>query len=545
MTRTTRRRLERAGVVVCGLLAAALAAALVHAALLASGRGELTRQARAALALQARTVESILAKHRHLPAQLAHRRDVRALFARDGAAGEVEDAGDGAAIASNVAGLTGAADIAFLDARGRIVAAARERFSGFAPAILRRVLDGPREGRLGRSVVAPEEAGRAPGYVFSYPVRDGRGTIVGAAAVMVDLGRIEEIWALSLDSIRATDHAGRMVVANDVSLEDAPSVVAARMLAQLGWRLEIERDARAVHRAARNGAGLAALVVLALATFALALVWRRQALAARGRRDRATALVLERRVRDRTRALEVAQAELVQSAKLAALGRMSAALAHEYAQPLAAIRTYAENARTLLQQGRADAVPRAIERVVAMAERMRSLSQTLRSFAREPGSAARPVPLDEAFADALTLAQAEAKARGVEIRFEAPDAGDALVLGGRVRLSQVFLNLLTNAVAASPEGGAVRVTLSQTHEEIALRVADDGPGVPEQMREQVFEPFFTTKPVGEGLGLGLAIAYNVVRDFGGTLRLLPSGSGAVFEVRLRRAEPAAYAAAAE
>ena len=526
MTRRSRRRLQGAGVFVCGLVLAALAAWIAYGSVLSSARADIVRQARAALALQARTVESVLGKYRHLPAQLAHRAEVRRLF-ENGAAARV-----GVEVATDVAGLSGASDIAFLDPIGRPVGAAFEEIASLDSGTRARIVAGPREGRLGRTIVLPVRAGEAASYVFSYPVRS-RGMVVGATAVLVDLARIEETWALSLDTIRATDAAGRPIVANDREVNE-PSLTVSRLLPQVGWTLEIERDAAPAHAAARNAAGLATLVILALTALLLAWMWRRDALNVEVRRQRAAALVLERRVRDRTKELEAAQAELVQSAKLAALGRMSAALAHEYAQPLAAIRTYAENARTLIERDRPADVPPTLERVTAMTDRMRALSQTLRSFAREPGTALRPTSLEEAFEDARLLVEPQARAKGVSIVTEG--TVQSPVMGGRVRLSQVLLNLLTNAVEASPEGGTVRVLFAEEGDRTSVRVADEGEGVPPSIRGAIFDPFFTTRPVGEGLGLGLAIAYNVARDFGGSLRLLEREGGAVFELLLQSAD---------
>ena len=542
MTRRNKRRLEWAGVAVCGLLLSGLVASWTHGAVFAREEAVLLRQVEAAAALQARTVESILAKYRHLPAQIAHRNDVRALFqAPDG-----EEARESlVTIARDVAGLTGASDIVFLDLSGRTVASAEGPSSTLGPDAARRAVAGALQGRLGRILVrsAAGPRGEAPDYAFSFPVRSFTRDVVGAVAVQVDLARIEETWALSLDAIRATDGGGALVVGNDRGRAEPArqgAVTALRPLPRVGWQLAVSRDARGPRTVARNAAWLAGLAVLALTLGALGWTGRRHAIESRLRRERAGSLVLERRVRDRTRALRAAQAELIQSAKLAALGRMSAALAHEYAQPLAAIRTYAENAGTLLDRDRPEEVPQVLTRIVAMAERMRSLSQTLRSFAREPGEAVRPVRLADALDDALLLAETEASRRGV--RIAADEAGERSVVGGRVRSSQVILNLLSNAVAASPQGGLVRLSIHDEGETTILRVADDGPGVPEAVRNAVFDPFFTTRPVGEGLGLGLAIAYNVMRDFGGTLRLLPTrpGKGAVFEATflLTRAEKA-------
>ena len=101
-----------------------------------------------------------------------------------------------------------------------------------------------------------------------------------------------------------------------------------------------------------------------------------------------------------------------------------------------------------------------------------------------------------------------------------------------MRLSQILVNLLSNAVSAAKS--EVHLTVEADIDTVSLTVADDGAGVSEEDAPYVFEPFFTTRPVGEGLGLGLSIAYNIAHDFGGTLRLLARPYGATFQLVLNR-----------
>ena len=540
-----RERLERAlSLFACLALGVALAAAFWTSATRRAAERERV-EVRAAAELQGRALEALLDKYRALPALLAHRDDIRAVFRRGSRA-------DGEAVALDVAGRTGAVDVAFLRPSGSVLAVARGALGADAMA---RLVAAPLQGRLGRAAFATEADG--PLYAFSHPVRDSRGAIAGIVAVIVGLAAIEETWAIALDAIHVEDAAGRFVVGNDLArrrlANGAGGIEASLFLARLGWRLFVVRDASAVAAAGRGALGLAVLLAALLTGLVMLALWRVRAARARSRAERAGALRLERRVRDRTRALthemrereaaegrlREAQADLVQAAKLAALGRMSAALAHEYNQPLAAIRAYAENAARLLERGREAEVPDTLARIVAVAERMGRLAQTLRSFARRPGTATRPVRLPEAWQDALTIVEPLARERGVAIAIEGLD-DDVVVEAGRLRLSQVLLNLLLNAVEAcsgrDERHVAVRVAREGEGEAVAVRVSDTGPGVADAVRDELFEPFVTTKPVGEGLGLGLSIAFNMARDFGGTLRLLDvPGGGATFELRLRAA----------
>jgi signal transduction histidine kinase len=101
------------------------------------------------------------------------------------------------------------------------------------------------------------------------------------------------------------------------------------------------------------------------------------------------------------------------------------------------------------------------------------------------------------------------------------------------KVNQVVMNLVGNAIDASPEGGRVTIATRANGSHVSIDVSDSGPGVPDTIRERIFDPFFTTKPPGEGTGLGLSISYGIVRDHGGTIELVSKpGEGARFVVTL-------------
>ena len=244
--------------------------------------------------------------------------------------------------------------------------------------------------------------------------------------------------------------------------------------------------------------------------------------------------------------LRKTQNELVQAGKLAALGQMSAALSHEFNQPLAAVKVYAENAATFLDRARPEDARKNITLISQMADRMASISKHLRNFARRPQEKIGPVPLLAVLDDALALFSVKRKAAGARILYERPET-DTLVMGGRVRLQQVLVNLLSNALDAMERQDApcIEITLRSDAGRRQVDVRDHGPGISDDAMAQVFDPFFTTKDPGKGLGLGLSISYNIVRDFGGTLaaRNHPEG-GAVFTVDLTCGEVDAEATTA-
>lgn len=256
--------------------------------------------------------------------------------------------------------------------------------------------------------------------------------------------------------------------------------------------------------------------------------------------------VAERRATER--ALRKTQADLVQAAKLAALGQMAAALSHEFNQPLAAARTYADNASLLIARGRTDEAAEAVQRIISLTERMASISRHLRNFARKPNEKLGPVLLDDIVRDTLEI---------VGWRLKAADAALAVKLGpsplwvkaGAVRLQQVLVNVISNA-ADAVEGTENRtITLAAervSRGKVAITVRDHGPGIPDAIAGRIFDPFFSTKGVGKGLGLGLSISYNIIKDFGGTLSVEqhPEG-GTIAKIVLQQDVPAESREAAE
>lgn len=232
------------------------------------------------------------------------------------------------------------------------------------------------------------------------------------------------------------------------------------------------------------------------------------------------------------------QAELVQAGKLAALGQMSAALSHEFNQPLAAIRTYADNAIALLERGREEDAQANIRLVSSLTERMAELSKHLSSFARKPQDKPRAVSLTGALTETLSLLQGRLDQLGLEPEIDVPE-DEVWVVGGHIRIQQVIMNLVSNAIDAMRDQSDPRLTIAihQTPDHVCLIVEDGGPGIDPNVLGQIFDPFFTTKGVGKGLGLGLSISFNIIKDFGGSITAenRPDG-GARFVVTLKPAE---------
>ena len=223
---------------------------------------------------------------------------------------------------------------------------------------------------------------------------------------------------------------------------------------------------------------------------------------------------------------------------MAALGQLSAGIGHELNQPLGAIRSYADNAKVLLTRDRLPEVEANLTQISGITTRMAEIIRRLKTFARKPSHKAEAVCLREALDDALALM--DSRIDGERIEIEVPAEG-ARVLADTVRLQQTLVNLIGNALDAMAEIGAPCLSfVAETQgDQVILQVIDCGPGIAEAALDHVFDPFYTTKDPGQGLGLGLSISYNILRDLGGSLtaRNRPEG-GACFTLTLPRAEPA-------
>ncbi len=334
----------------------------------------------------------------------------------------------------------------------------------------------------------------------------------------------------------------------------------AELMPEAGWTVHVLMDTAST-RAQAYSSVAAALLLLGLAALAAAIVLQRRArLAERMEMQRSAQVELEHRVDERTAALasvntrletEVAerrateqrlrqtQADLVQAGKLAALGQMSAALSHEFNQPLAAVKTYADNAAVLIDRKRIADARDNVLRISALTDRMASISRHLRNFARKPNEQLGPVLLAEAVRDTLEIVASRLDAADATVDVDLADPRLA-VRAGSVRLQQVLVNIISNA-ADAVEGTAnrtIELRAARAGDSVTVSVRDHGPGVPAAITARIFDPFFTTKGVGKGIGLGLSISYNIIKDVSNH----PEG-GALFSITLAAADASAREAA--
>ncbi|WP_052950632.1 ATP-binding protein [Devosia limi] len=244
--------------------------------------------------------------------------------------------------------------------------------------------------------------------------------------------------------------------------------------------------------------------------------------------DLATALNIFRRTRD----------DLIQSAKLAALGQMAAGIGHELNQPLAAIQSHSHNGVRLIEQGKVEMARQSLEKIKGLTGRMAGQISHLRRFARRPETRLGPVALDEPVNAAVSLLSHRFEDEDVVLEVEMPTGMPAMVTAESVRLEQVVVNLLANALDAVSglDTRHVRLVVTMQGETVMMAISDTGGGIPHSHRDVVFDPFFTTKAPGSGLGLGLSISYNIIKDFNGSIAVRQTNStGTTFLVTLERA----------
>jgi two-component system C4-dicarboxylate transport sensor histidine kinase DctB len=512
----------------------------------------------------------------NLMSELQRNAVVPLLLARDAALAEALASGDFTAMPPRLVGLQeelGAAAILLLDGEGRAVAATDQNRIGSEHAGLAYFVEAQRSHDTVFAAWRRETGGF--GFAFSRAIT-AEGQLLGVIVVEVDLLKFERAWAGFTDAVAVLDSEGQVLLATDPrwrgqALADvlgarAPPGPLARAAAALGEFVQPAPDAwlrgvpvlRSEARVPFRGWRIVSFtrydtvrervnvfLALEITLFAILLAGglylysrRAQVQSAVLRREsaelRALNLRLQREMAERERVqkdLAVAEQTLAQSSKLAVLGEMSAAVSHELNQPLAAMKTYLAGARLLLQRRRPDEALASFQRIDDLIDRMGAITRQLKSYARKGGEAFAPVDLRSCIGEALSMMEPQLKPRRVKIVRTLP-RGPVIVVADRIRLEQVIVNLLRNALDATREVAAPQIEIILTAGETAtLLVRDNGPGIADL--DKLFEPFWTTKRAGEGVGLGLAISSGIVNDLGGRL-IARNGEtgGAVFEMQL-------------
>ncbi|MCD2182276.1 ATP-binding protein [Rhizobium sp. GN54] len=282
----------------------------------------------------------------------------------------------------------------------------------------------------------------------------------------------------------------------------------------------------------RRQKGLAAIAAAEEARYALEQRVEERTADLSHARDRLQAEIAEHRSTE-TR-LQAVQQELVQANRLAILGQVAAGVAHEINQPVATIRAYADNAKVFLSRQQAGTAIENLDQIAGLTERIGAITDDLKALARKGRTGAEPVNLREAIAGAVELLRSRFTGSLEALRID-PSAQGLLVLGNRLRLEQVFINLFQNALEAVSDCSdpIVSVSIKVEDDMVAVSVADNGPGIAPQVMAELFSPFNSSKE--RGLGLGLVISKDIVADYGGRIEVRTGPDGTCFTVHLKPA----------
>lgn len=552
------------------LLAALLIAALAYVVTERRGMAQEMATARTDLAMRQALITSEIARFRLLPIALADDRDVTSALAGNLGARDALNRKLEALVTA-----TGAPIIYVIGQDGKAIAASNWRspqsFVGADYSARRYFRDALKMG--GASHFAMGTVSHRPGLYIAQRTAQG-----GVVAIKLEFDRIEAAWAKGDGATFVTEKNGIVLVSsrpewrffltrpvsktvqanfdNEAMLSPLPSrfvpisldgtrttwlgnpiVMLRAPLAQAGWSITLMRPVGRAILFAWIAAIITAALVLGMAI--IGWMWME-----RGRERAARTEELEQAVADRTAdlrremderaALEARAADLReglrQANRLAALGQITASVAHETAQPVAAIRTYAETSRILLERGDNQTLAKNLSAIARLADRIGTVTSELRGFSRRGAPDLQPAPVSEVIEGALLILKEQLKGIAITQPF-----ADYKVEGGKVRLEQVLVNLLQNAAQALRDNPmpAITLHLSVDDDTVTLAVCDNGPGIADDVKQRLFTPFVTSRP--NGLGLGLVISQDIMTDAGGALRFVERPEGACFEMTMRAA----------
>lgn len=423
-----------------------------------------------------------------------------------------------------------------------------------------------------------------PGYFIADPVRDHEGDTIGVVAIKIDLAKLQDSWRNSGEQVLLANSDGVVLLSSDptwlyqvltaLTPEQRGLIETSRQfpgqdLAPLDWKRDgngravIAGDVRLhlttsdlphgwqLHYFASDdrATALSWLVTAAIVILGgIAVVFyqiqrtRRTAAALRQSEEEEAQLrraneQLAKEIEDRRtaeRRLKRTRDELERAGRLAALGRLSASVTHELGQPIAAMRNHLAAAE-IGNTGETGLS----SKIGALVDRMEGITRQLKFFSRTGGEDFDEVDLRAAMATALELVAPNTEQAGVSVELEQPrDA--AMIRGSRLRIEQVMTNLIRNAVDAveDSEPRRIRARIGTGDGTVWFEIADTGHGLGAAALTDLQEPFVTTRESGQGMGLGLAISADIVRDHDGRMSARNSDSGgAVFRVEFPAMPP--------
>lgn len=539
-----------AGVAV--LLVGLLAMVGVDRAMRSAALAETHEAARANVAILAAGLESELGKFSLVPRVLAVDPEVGALLAGARQSRAVLNRR-----LADLAEQTGASAIYLMDARGLTLAASNwnlpSSFVGSNYGFRSYFTDAMVQGSS--SEFALGTVSRRPGLYIAQRVQLGASG-VGVVAVKVEFDAIEHSWRGIEQGVYVTDADGVVLITSNPAwrfrttraigagnrnaaqdqlrfgvstLQPLPTAADDRVrlvetsqpITAPAWTLHMLVDPAPRREAAiAYGRLLVLLGLIATAAILASLFWW-----LRRREAKAGALAAERTAMLRD--------QLLQANRLATLGQVTAGIGHEIRQPLAAARIFAENGARLIQNGQDAAAAENFDKIAELTARIGQITEELLRFSRRGPREPRKMPLTQVIDGALLLLGDRINRHGAAVTGPDPQMAKTIVRAEHVRLEQVLVNLLQNALDAAPPGGTIAIEIAFDGPNCLLSVVDDGPGIGDAVRATLFQPFATTKE--EGLGLGLVISQDIMRSLGGDLRADDCDTGARFTMVIPRA----------
>ena len=254
---------------------------------------------------------------------------------------------------------------------------------------------------------------------------------------------------------------------------------------------------------------------------------------------------LEEKIIERTSELENAQAQLIQSEKMAAIGQLAAGVAHELNNPLGGILGYAQFNLEKIQEKNANNITdkdiksykRYLKDIEMQTRRCKAIVQNLLKFSRTSQTIDfSDIDVNAVLEDTLTFMEHQLMINQINLRKNF-DNSIPRIMGNPSQLQQVFTNIIINAMHASEPGSEIAVAtrfsppLGEFHGAVEISISDRGQGISEENIKKIFEPFFTTKEVGKGTGLGLSVSYGIIKEHGGEIKVNSTpNKGTIFTI---------------
>lgn len=538
------------------LLIGLLAMLAVDRATRAAALDEAQTTAAGDLAILAAGLESELYKFSLVPRVLAADPEVRALLQ-----GEMRQQPVLNRRLADLAAQTGASAIYLMDSSGLTLAASNWNLPttfvgskyGFRSYFSEAVARGS------SSEFALGTVSRRPGLYIAQRVQSGT-TTLGVIALKVEFDAIEESWREAQEGVFVTDADGVVLITSNpewrfhttrpdsaeardpaqdglrfgrTSLpalfpgSDGNAPAADALIEKIqpispeGWELHLLVNPEPRMAAAVASGRLMVLSGLILAALLLGgLIWWLR------RREAQSELLLAEQT-------SMLRDQLLQANRLATLGQVTAGIGHEIRQPVAAMRVFAENGERLLAKGESSAASENFAKIVALTAKIGQITEELLRFSRRGAREPREMPLARVIDGALLLLRDRIERHGAAVVRPDPQLAQTMVRAEHVRLEQVLVNLLQNALDATAPGGAIAIEIALDADRCFVTVADNGGGIDPAVQATLFQPFTTTKE--EGLGLGLVISLDIMRSLGGDLTADSGPDGARFTMVIPRA----------